>query len=148
MFDVTRTQSNANTKFVSHRRALQKARVGALLRDGAQSTKRAFFAQPAAFAFRSSAPDTELFFVVQRVFETLRPHVALTAHGARSLRRTAALGEEDLWVDLGAARVRLPLDGLKKLRRDPLHPPVLSFPLDPVAPGKDCEKRNLQITLL
>ena len=33
--DVTRMQSNANTKFVSHRRALQKTRVGALLRDRA-----------------------------------------------------------------------------------------------------------------
>ena len=110
-------------------RAVDNARKRCL-RDGAQSTQRAFFTQPAAFAFGSSTPDTELFFVVERVFEALRAYIALSTHRACGLRRTAALGEEDLWVNLGAARVRLPLDGLKKLGRDPLHPPVLSFPLD------------------
>lgn len=100
------------------------------LGNRAQSSKRSLFTQTPTFAFRSSTPDTELFFVVQRVFETLRPNVALTTDGARCFGRTTTLGEEDLGIDLSAARVRLPLDGLKKLGRDPLHPPVLSFPLD------------------
>ena len=106
--------------------ALQSAHLH-VLRRCAQPPQRAFLAKTTPFALGRTTPDTELLFVVQRVLETLRAHLAVRAHCARGLRRTAALGEEDLGIHLATARVGLPLDRLKKLRCDALHAPT--FPL-------------------
>lgn len=96
----------------------------------AQASLRAFFAKTSAFAFGCSTPDTELFLVVQRVVETRFFDLAIDTNFARSLRRTTAFGKEDLGIDayIGASRVGLPIDRLKKLVRDALHPPALSTP--------------------
>jgi hypothetical protein len=97
------------------------------LRRCAQSSECALTSQSSSFAFARSTPDTELFFVVERVLETLIAHDALRANLARSFRRTPALGEEDLRVNLRTTRVRLPFNGLQELRCDPLHSPGLSL---------------------
>ena len=52
-------------------------------RGCAQLACSAFTTQTSSLAFGSSAPDTELFLVIERVFETLHPYFALIADGAR-----------------------------------------------------------------
>jgi hypothetical protein len=98
------------------------------LRNGAKTPKRAFFAQSSAFALGRSTPDTELFFVVERVLQTLVSDFALRAHCSRRLGRPTSLGKENLWIDFRTARIGLPVDRLKELVRDPLHPPAFLSP--------------------
>jgi hypothetical protein len=98
------------------------------LRGGAETSSRALFAQTSAFALGGSTPDAELFLVIERVLETLRFHFALRANRSRRLGRSSSFRKEDLWVNFGAARLCLPLDRLKDLVRDPLHPPAFLSP--------------------
>lgn len=97
-------------------------------RDRAKPSKSAFFAQTTTFALGCSTPNSELFLVIECVFETLHAYVASIANRARSFRRTTTFGEEDLWIDVVATRFVLPFDGLKKLGCDALHVPRPSSP--------------------
>jgi hypothetical protein len=110
-------------------RAVEKSVGGELfgfgereLRSGAKCAPCALFTKASPFPFGGSTPYSELFFVVQRILEALCTYVATRAHCARGFGRPAALGKEDLGIDLRTTRVRLPIEWLQKLRRDPLHP--------------------------
>ena len=98
------------------------------LRDGAKTPTRAVFSQSSAFALGCSTPNTELLFVVERVLETLVSDFALRAHCSRGLGRPTSLRKENLWIDFRTARIGLPVDRLKDLVRDPLHPPAFLSP--------------------
>jgi len=83
-----------------------------LLRNRAQLSSCAVLPETPSFAFGRAAPDTELLLVIQRVFEALRAHLTVLTHLSCSFGGTAALGKEDLWIDLCATGVGLPLNGL------------------------------------
>src|SRR5690606_9709238 len=64
--------------------------------------------ETAPLPFGEAAPDTEAFVMLQRVFQTFRPHLARVADLLGFPRRAALLGEERLGVGLRAQRALLP----------------------------------------
>jgi len=67
-----------------------------------------FFADPAPFPFRQTAPDSELLALRNREFETLCFHLASVADCFCFTRRRSALRKEQIRVSSPAIRVVLP----------------------------------------